>query len=405
MLSFTYTARNLKTGEKITAEVDAESEGAAAKLLTERGLAPLEIRLKSESRGLHTLLNRIPPKHVVIFSRQLATLVNSGLPLVQSLQAVESQTGNKQLKPIIAKIITDVEAGSTLANALAQHPRTFDEVYVSLVAAGETSGTLDVSLERLANQKEKDAEIVSRLRGAMLYPLLVILVLVGVTVFLTTSVLPQVESLYAGLPGVQLPLVTRLLLSISHLLLNYWWLIVLLLIIGIFGVIRWARTQSGKLFFDRFKMRAWGIGPLFMKLYMARFARVSGTLVASGVPLIQILTTSAKSVGNVHIQASITRAAEEVRGGKALSDALTGDKNFLELVPNMIRTGEQSGSLDQMLGKLADYYEKEVDTQIKSISTVIEPVLMIAVGIIALIIVAAVLLPIYSLAGKNFIKV
>lgn len=403
MQSFTYTARNLRTGEKVTAAVEAENEAAAARLLTERGLAPLEI-VPQKEEGLRSFFNRIPAKHMVIFSRQLSTLVNSGLPLVQSLEAVRNQTSNKQLKPIIAKIINDVEAGSNLAEAMAAHPRVFNDVYTSLIAAGEASGTLDVSLERLANQQEKDAEIISRIRGAMLYPFLVIIVLIGVVVFLMTSVLPQVESLYAGLPNVQLPAITKLLLAISHFLLSFWWLIILALGGGIFFLVRWIRTRPGRLFYDQFKLRAWGIGPLFKKLYMARFARISSTLVASGVPLIAVLNTTAKAVGNVHLEAAILRAAEAVKGGKALSESLEGDSHFLELVPNMIRTGEQSGSLDDMLAKLADYYEKEVDNQIKSIATVIEPVLMITVGIIALIIVAAVLLPIYSLAGKNFVK-
>ncbi|OGL34566.1 hypothetical protein A3F65_02910 [Candidatus Saccharibacteria bacterium RIFCSPHIGHO2_12_FULL_47_16b] len=403
MQSFTYTARNLRTGEKITAAVEAEDEAAAARLLTERGLAPLEITPKKEE-GLRSFFNRIPAKHMVVFSRQLSTLVNAGLPLVQSLEAVRKQTANKQLKPTIAKIINDVEAGSNLAEAMAAHPRVFNDVYTSLIAAGEASGTLDVSLERLANQQEKDSEIVSRLRGAMLYPMLVIIVLVGVVVFLMTSVLPQVESLYAGLPNVQLPVVTKFLLAITHFLLNFWWLIILVFGGGIFLLVRWVRTRPGRLVYDRFKMRAPAIGPLFMKLYMARFSRVSATLVASGVPLIQVLNTSAKSIGNLHVEAAILRAAEAVKGGKTLSESLTDERYFLELVPNMVRTGEQSGSLDTMLAKLADYYEKEVDNQIKTIATVIEPVLMITVGIIALIIVAAVLLPIYSLAGKNFIK-
>ncbi len=404
MQSYTYTARNLKTGEKLTAEVEAENVAAATKLLTERGLAPLEIVPKQESGGLLPFLKRIPAKHLVVFSRQLSTLVNSGLPLVQSLEAVRKQTSNKQLAPIVGKIINDVEAGSSLADAMAEHPKVFNEVYTSLIAAGEASGTLDVSLERLADQQEKDAEIVARLRGAMLYPMIVIFVLIGVVVFLMTSVLPQVESLYAGLPNIKLPAVTQFLLSISHFLIKTWWIIFLLFIGGGFLLLRWIRTPQGRQFYDRVKLNGWAVGPLFKKLYMARFARVAGTLIASGVPLIQVLVTSSKSIGNVYIERSILRAAEEVKGGKSLSDSLAGDKHFLELVPNMIRTGEQSGSLDDMLAKLADYYEKEVDNQIKSISTIIEPVLMVTVGIVALIIVAAVLLPIYSLAGKNFIK-
>ncbi len=404
MLSFSYEARDVKTGNKVSAEVEAESEAAAARLLTERGLAPLEIKPLKDPGGKESFFNRIPPKQKVIFSRQLSTLVNAGLPLVQSLNTVRGQTSNKRLKFVVGRIVSDVEAGSSLAAAMSRHPKVFDEVYTSLVAAGEASGTLDASLERLANQEEKDAEMVSKLRGAMIYPLIVVIVLLGVVTFLLTSVLPQVESLYAGLPGAKLPFVTQTLLGIAHFVIGFWWIILLVLAAGITLSVRWVRTPAGRLFVDQFKMRTWGIGPLFMKVYMARFARTSATLVSSGVPLIQMLNTTAKAIGNVHIQAAVVQATEQVRGGKALSASLSGDRNFLELVPNMIHIGEQSGALGDMLAKLADYYEKEVDNQIKSISTVIEPVLMVTVGIIALIVVAAVLLPIYTLAGKNFLS-
>ena len=404
MLSFTYEARDVKTGNMVSAEVEAESEAAAARLLTERGLSPLEIVPSKDKAAKESFFNRIPAKQKVIFSRQLSTLVNAGLPLVQSLNTVRSQTANKRLKFIIGRVVSDVEAGSSLAEAMSAHPKVFGEVYTSLIAAGEASGTLDASLERLANQEEKDAEMVSKLRGAMIYPLIVVIVLLGVVTFLLTSVLPQVESLYAGLPGAKLPFVTQALLAVAHFVIGFWWIILLVLAAGITLSVRWVRTPPGRLFLDGFKMRTWAIGPLFMKVYMARFARTSATLVSSGVPLIQMLNTTAKAIGNVHIQAAVAQATEQVRGGKALSASLSGDRNFLELVPNMIHIGEQSGALGDMLAKLADYYEKEVDNQIKSISTVIEPILMVTVGIIALIVVAAVLLPIYTLASKNFLS-
>jgi len=404
MLSFTYEARDVKTGNMVSAEIEAESEAAAARLLTERGLSPLEIVPSKDKAAKESFLNRLPSKQKVVFSRQLSTLVNAGLPLVQSLNTVRSQTANKRLKFIIGRIVSDVEAGSSLAEAMSRHPKVFGEVYTSLIAAGEASGMLDASLERLANQEEKDAEMVSKLRGAMIYPLIVVIVLLGVVTFLLTSVLPQVESLYAGLPGAKLPFVTQALLAVAHFVIGFWWIILLVLATGITLSVRWVRTPPGRLFLDGFKMRTWGIGPLFMKVYMARFARTSATLVSSGVPLLQMLNTTAKAIGNVHIQAAVVQATEQVRGGKALSASLSGDRNFLELVPNMIHIGEQSGALGDMLAKLADYYEKEVDNQIKSISTVIEPVLMVTVGIIALIVVAAVLLPIYTLAGKNFLS-
>jgi type IV pilus assembly protein PilC len=403
MLTYKFTARDPATGNRVSSEVQAENEKSAAKAISAKGYAPLEIKLADSASATGGLLKRVKTKDKVIFSRQLSTLINAGLPLVQALRNVESQTTSKYFKIVIQKVITDVEAGSAFHEALSRYPRVFNNVYISLVEAGETSGTLDKSLERLAGQQEKDAEIVAKVRGALIYPALVILVMIAVVIFMLTTVLPQVKLLYDGLPGVKLPILTRFLLAISSLLTHFWWVCIIILAAMIFFGTRWARSGPGKLVVDKFKMKAWPIGTLFMKLYMARFSRTGSTLIGSGVPMLQMLNITADAVSNVHIANSIHKASEKVKGGKALSVALDGDPNFLELVPNMINIGEQSGALEDMLGKAADYYEKEVDNQIKNISTLIEPVLMIILGIVALTIVAAILLPIYSLVGKNVI--
>ena len=379
MLTYKFVARDPATGQRVTSEVQAENEQGAAKAIKDQGYAPLDITLSGTGGTLNGFRNRVKTKDRVIFSRQLSTLINAGLPLVQALRNVEAQTTSRGLKIVIQKVIADVEAG-------------------------EASGTLDKSLERLANQQEKDAEIISKVRGALIYPLLVILVMIAVVTFMITTVLPHVQEIYAGIPGATLPIVTRLLLAISHFITKYWWLVIILLIVFGFLTTRWARAGPGKDVVDKLKMRSWPIGKLFMKLYMARFARTGQTLVSSGVPLLQVLNIVAEAVNNVHIYRSVMAAAEKVKGGKALSESIQGDNNFLELVPNMIRIGEQSGSLETMLGKTADYYEKEVDNEIKAISTIIEPVLMIILGLVAILIVAAVLLPIYGLAGKTIVR-
>jgi type IV pilus assembly protein PilC len=407
MLTFNYVARDPATGQKIRAQVQAENEQAAAKLIHKEGLAPIEITLGGGgSNKLFERFNRVAAKDKVLFSRQLSTLINAGLPLVQSLRNVADQTTNKKFRLVINQIIGDVEGGSALSIAMAKHPDVFNQVYISLISAGEASGTLDKALERLAIQQEKDADLVSKVRGAMIYPIIVLLVMVAVLGFMIVKVLPQVKVLYSGLGGANsLPLITRILLGISDFVIHDWWVVLIVLILlTIFGS-RWARTVAGKSFFDKMKMKMPPFGPLFMKMYMARFARTGTTLVASGVPLLQVLQITADAVNNMHIQASIRRAAEKVKGGKSLSDSLQNESNFLPLVPNMIRIGEESGSLEKMLAKTADYYEREVDDQIKAISTIIEPVLMVILGVVAFIIVAAVLLPIYGLAGKSFIQV
>lgn len=399
MLIFTYEAKNAKTGEKVRAQVQADNEQAAAKLVRAQGLTPLSIQVEKASFGHR--FHRIKIKDKVLFSRQLATLINAGLPLVQSLRNVSQQTTNKAFKVVINDVINDVEGGSAFSVALGRHPDVFNHVYTSLIAASETSGTLDSGLERLADQQEKDADLIAKVRGALIYPLIVLLVMFGVVTFMIVKVLPQVQSIYAGLPGVSLPLVTRVLLGISSVVRHDWvYVLIALALLGFFGT-RWARTLGGKSVVDRLKMRAWPIGPLYMKMYMARFARTGTTLVASGVPLIQVLEITSQAVDNVHIANSLAGAIEKVKGGRALSEALDKDPNFLELVPNMLRIGEQSGAMETMMAKVADYYEKEVDNEVKTISTIIEPVMMVIMGIIAIIIVAAILLPIYGLVNQS----
>ena len=399
MLTYKFTARNPATGQKITSIIQADNEKSAGKLIHDQGLAPLEITLQKE--GGRGFFNKVKTKDKILFARQLSTLINAGLPLVQSLRSVQKQTSSKPMQAVIAEVIADVEAGTAFSASLEKHPDVFNTIFVNLVGAGEISGTLDTSLERLANQQEKDAEILGKVRGAMVYPMVVVAVMVLVVGFMLVSVLPQVKVLYDGLPGAQLPLLTRVLLGMSEIITKFWWVLIILIGIGaVFGS-RWFKSAGGRRAVDKTKMRAPAVGPLFMKMYMARFARTGATLVASGVPLLQMLEITGKAVNNVWIEDSVNRATVQVKGGKSLADSLEGDPNFLELVPNMLRIGEESGSVEEMMSRTADYYEKEVDQQIKTINTIIEPALMIVLGIVALIIVAAVLLPIYSLAGKD----
>lgn len=404
MLTYKYTAREPVTGKKISSEIKADSEQAAIKAIQKDGLSPINIMAKDVNANyIGRFRNRIKTKDKVLFSRQLSTLINAGLPLVQSLRNVSGQTQNKNLQNVVNIVITDVESGKSFSEALAKHPSVFDSVFVNLVSAGEASGTLDKALERIANQKEKDAEIISKVRGAMVYPIIVLLVMIAVVIFMIVSVLPAVEEVYRGIPGAKLPLVTEVLLFVAHFTIKYWWIELIVIGIVIFLTSRWARSLGGKRTIDRLRMRMWPIGKLFMKMYMARFTRVGSTLVASGVPLIQMLDITGKSVNNIYIQESLQKAVEKVKGGVALSAALKGDENFLELVPDMLRIGEQSGSVEQMLSKTADYYEREVDNEIRAISTTIEPVLMIIMGIVAITIVTAILLPVYSLVGKDLL--
>ncbi len=403
MLTYNYTARNPQTGKTVKSTVQADNEASAAKLIGHEGLVATDISLGE--KGLSGILGgsrrRVKTKDRVLFSRQLSTLINAGLPLLQALHSVNAQTTSKSLKIALTQIIGDVEGGTTLAAAMGKNPRVFNQVYLALIAAGESSGTLDSALDRLAVQQEKEADLNSKIRGAMIYPAVVLFVMVGVVGFMIVKVLPQVKTLYSSLPGATLPLITRVLLSISDFTIKFWWLVIVILGLMAFFTSKWARTGPGKEVIDKLKMRAWPIGSLFMKVYMARFARTGSTLVSTGVPLLQMLSITAQAVNNVHIERSITRATEKVKGGKSLADSIENDPNFLPLVPSMIRIGEQSGAIEEMMSKVADYYEKEVDNEVANVSSIIEPVMMVILGVVAFIIVAAVLLPIYGLAGQS----
>jgi type IV pilus assembly protein PilC len=403
LLVYKYSARDSATGKKMTSEVQAESEMAAAKVITAMGLSPIDIHLKDQTtlKKLGLSSGKISTKVKILFTRQLATLINAGLPILQSLRMVMGQSSDANMRSVSSQLIGDIESGVNFSDSLKKHPKVFSPIFVSLIEAGEASGTLDASLERIAFQQEKDAELSSKVQGALVYPIIVLIVMAAVVTFMLTSVLPQVEQLYKGLKGVKLPFLTQTLISMSNIMVKYWWALIVVLGVSVFLLSSFLKTSQGKNFMALAKMKVPIFGTLFKKLYMARFARTGATLIASGVPIIKALEITANAVDNLYVSRSIHKAIEKVKSGKSLSESLEGDPYFLDLVPSMLKIGEQSGQIESMFTKTAVYYEKEVDDQVKGVSTVIEPLLMISLGGVAIVIVAAVLLPIYSLVGKN----
>ena len=400
MLTFSYTARDEK-GNTVNAEVKADSEQSAIKLINNQGFTPIKIEVKGESNGSIFKRKRIRAKDKILFTRQLATLVSAGLPITQSMRTVAEQTTNPEMGKIIALVIGDIEAGKALADAFSAHPKVFNDVFVNLVAAGEASGTLDQALERLATQQEKDAEVSSKVKGAMVYPLIVLAVITLVIIFMLTTVLPQVEDLYADL-NQELPLITQIMLTVSDLIISFWWLMGMIGAVAVYFLRRYIETESGRKSADKIKMKIPLFGKLFMKLYMARFTRTGQTLMASGVPMLEMMRIAGNSVNNVIVNAAIQRSTVKVKGGKALSYALEQEPEaILPLVPQMINIGEQSGSIDTMMGKAASFYEEELDNEIKTISTTIEPLLMLVLAVVAAAMVGAILIPVYGLVGTN----
>ena len=399
MKKFTYEARDKSNNETVNSMVQAESESSAAKLLIDQGLMPLNIKeIKEDGSFFGRLTNRITTKDKIVFLRQLSTLIGAGLPLSQSLHTVLEQTQNKKMQQVVEEVIGEVEGGHTLSDAFGRHPEVFDKIVLALVASGEASGTLDEALKRVATQKEKDAAMMSKIRGAMIYPGIVMFVIVGVMVFMLLTVVPQVAKLYDDM-NKPLPFLTMIMISTANFLINFWWLTLILLGIGGYFLHQYLHTESGIKLKDTFKLNVPLFSGMFRKLYMARFTRTGQTLLATGVAMLDMLRISSDGVNNTVISASIDRAAEKVKGGKALSIALKPEDYILPMVPQMIKIGEQSGKIDEMMGKTAQVYEDELDEEIRSISTAIEPVLMVVLAVFAGGMVGAILFPIYNLVG------
>ena len=399
MKKFIYEARDKANNELVSSMVQAESESAAAKLLIEQGLMPLKLNeLNEDGSFFAKITNRITAKDKIVFLRQLATLIGAGLPLSQSLHTVIEQTENKKMQRVVEEIIAEVEGGHTLSDAFGKHPEVFDKIVLALVSAGEASGTLDEALRRVAAQKEKDAAMMGKIKGAMIYPAIVLLVILGVMIFMLLTVVPQVAKLYSDMHK-ELPFLTLIMITTANFLINYWWLTLIILGIVIYFVRQYLRTDAGTKVKDTLKLNMPMFSGMFRRLYMARFTRTGQTLLATGVSMLDMLRISAEGVNNTIIAASIDRAAEKVKGGKALSVALKPEEYILPMVPQMINIGEQSGKIDEMMGKTAQVYEDELDEEIKTISTAIEPILMVFMAVFAGGMVGAILFPIYSLVG------
>lgn len=399
MKKFSYEARDQASNKISKATVQADSENAAAKLLMSQGFTPLSIKEEGDGANVFAKLSgRITTKDKIVFTRQLATLIGAGLPLAQSLRTITEQTQNKKLQGIAGEILASVEGGKTLSDSFGRYPEVFGPIFIALVSAGEASGTLDQSLIRVAAQQEKDAAMMSKIKGALTYPIIVLVVIFMVLGFMLFTVVPQVEKLYDDL-NQNLPFLTQVMVSGAAFLIQWWWVVVIALGIAIYFFIQYLKTDSGIHAKDLFKLNVPLFGKLFRKLYMARLTRTAQTLLSTGVSMLDALGITGRAINNTIIEKSIERAAEKVKGGKALSTALKPEDYILPLVPQMIKIGEQSGRIDEMMGKTAQVYEEELDEEIRTISTMIEPILMVVLAVVAGGMVGAILLPIYNLVN------
>jgi type IV pilus assembly protein PilC len=395
--AYVYSAINAQ-GLELTGELHAPDLEAAKEQLRARGLLPKTL---AEGRGQAAkaggAFKKVSAKSLQVFTRQFATLIEAGVSVVSALVVLEQQTDDKRLAPVIDEVRNDVESGMILSKALARHSRVFSRLYVAMVEAGEASGTLDRVLDRVATQIEKETQIKRRVKGAMVYPIVVLtfasLVLTGLLLF----VVPVFVKIFAQLNG-QLPTLTQLVLHASNLLRGYWFIVFPLIGLAVWGFFRWKRTEPGRQMWDRFRLRVpMKIGDVVLKVTMARFSRTLATLVGAGVDIVSALEITGATAGNWVVEDALAKVRVRVGEGVPIAQPLLENPVFPPMVSQMVRIGEETGELEKMLGKIADFYEDEVDSAIAALTSIIEPIMMIGVGAMVGVIVIAMYLPMFKM--------
>lgn len=392
---FTWEGKNRK-GEVKKGEMEAVNETAVNANLSKQGIISTSVKVKTADTKPSKA--KVSTKDLVVFTRQFATMIDAGLPLVQCLDILSSQQENKGFKAVLTQVKGDVESGSTFADALKKHPMVFDNLYVNLVAAGEVGGILDTILNRLAAYIEKAMKLKSQVKGAMVYPISIISIAAVVIVGLLVFVIPIFASMFADF-GQALPMPTQIVIAMSNFLQRWWWLIGGSAYGAFFGFKKYYATEGGKKVVDELVLKLPVFGDLLRKVAVAKFTRTLGTMITSGVPIMDGLEIVAKTAGNKTIETAIMKTRESISAGKTISEPLAQSGVFPSMVCQMISVGEATGALDNMLNKIADFYDDEVDSAVDAMTALMEPALMAFLGVAVGGLVIAMYLPIFKLAG------
>lgn len=390
-----------RTGETVTGVRAAPSRAALDSTLRRESITPLKIVEKGREIAIPKFKwgEKVKAKELAVFTRQFSVMIDAGLPLVQCLEILSSQQENKAFARMLAGVRGSVEEGSSLANALRQHPRGFDDLYTNMVEAGESGGILDTILQRLSTYIEKAVKLKRSVQSAMIYPVAVVVIAAGVVVLLLWKVVPIFTTLFAGL-GVALPLPTRIVIALSHFVSSFGpILIVLLFLIGL-GVRWYYRTPPGRMVIDALILKIPVLGPVMRKIAVARFSRTLGTLITSGVPMLESMDITARTSGNAVVEQAIGQVRKAIEGGRTIVDPLRETGVFPNMVVQMIGVGEQTGALDSMLQKVADFYEDEVDAAVGDLLTALEPMIILFLGVVVGGVVISMYMPLFSLIGK-----
>ncbi|MBW3564052.1 MAG: type II secretion system F family protein [Acidobacteria bacterium] len=386
-------------GEDRAGVLVADSKKAAEAILRRQQIVPSIVKEKGKEVALPKIGGKVPAKNIAIFTRQFSVMIDAGLPLVQCLEILANQQDHKGFQRVLTQVRQDVETGSNLADAMRRHPRTFNDLFTNMIAAGEAGGILDTILQRLAVYIEKSVKLNAQVKSAMIYPVAVIGIAVIVIIVILWKVIPVFASLFASL-GAELPLPTKVVIAMSDFIAQWWWLVGLLIAAFVFFLRRYYKTYKGRRVLDGLLLKTPILGMLLRKIAVARFCRTLATLTASGVPILDGLEITAKTSGNAVLEDAIMSVKKQVEEGKTISEPLADTGVFPSMVVQMIAVGEQTGALDSMLSKIADFYEDEVDTAVAGLMKLLEPVLIAFLGVSIGFIVIAMYMPMFALIGQ-----
>jgi len=396
---FTYKGTN-RSGASVSGELNANNKAELQQLLRRQQITPTRMSEKGKEFNLPTFGGGVNAKELAIFTRQFSVMIDAGLPLVQCLEILATQQENKTFQKVLTGTRTAVEGGSTLSAAMKQYPKVFDPLYTNMVEAGETGGILDTILQRLSSYIEKNVKLQRAVKSAMVYPVGVMSIAVAVIVLLLWKVVPIFATLFAGL-GVDLPLPTKIVIALSHFVGSIFGLLIFVGVgAGIFGIKVWYGTPAGRMAIDTIILKLPVLGILMRKIAVARFTRTLGTLISSGVPILEGLDITARTSGNAVIEKALTQVRRSLEEGKSLTEPLRESEVFPGMVTQMIAVGEQTGAMDAMLQKIADFYEEEVDAAVKDLLTALEPIMIVFLGLVVGGVVISMYLPLFSLIGK-----
>ncbi|MEK6408947.1 MAG: type II secretion system F family protein [Acidobacteriota bacterium] len=402
MPTYVFKGRN-RVNEIVVGERVAADRGALEAMLRREQVILTNAREKGREISLPKLgRERVKHKDLALFTRQFSVMLDAGLPLVQCLEILGQQQDNKFFQKVIFQTRADVEAGMTLADAMARHPRVFESLYTNMVAAGEAGGILDVILQRLSTYLEKMVKLKSDVKSALIYPIAVIVISIIVISIIMIVVIPAFKNIFEGLlgPGERLPWLTEFIVSISQFMASYWWLIALVIGIIVFAAKTWYKTEKGQHFIDSLILKLPILGPIMRKIAVARFSRTLSTLLSSGVPILESLEITARTAGNVIVSEAIRKVRSGIEQGQTFVEPLKASGVFPIMVSQMIGVGEQTGALDAMLSKIADFYEQEVDAAVANLLSLMEPAMILFLGVTIGTIVIAMYLPLFTLIGK-----